>query len=383
MSELNLEDVQRGLAEIVRGPPGRDGRDGRDGLDGVEGKPGPMGPRGFSGKDGALGRSGRDGKDGVDGQDGLNGKDGAPGEHGRDGVDGAPGKRGLQGLQGPQGEPGPQGPRGDIGPMPRHEWEDTRLRFEIAPGRWGRSVDLQGPPGKSGRVQVVGGGGTTTSSESSSTSSGNTLRSGSGAPDDSLGNDGDFYIDTTAWRIHGPKASGAWAAATTEVRVLETMSSPGTVSDNGPFEFGMKLGFEVGGYITALRFYKPSGDSGFTPRIAHVWDADGVELASVTFSSETSSGWQEADLDDPLAVGEGAVLIVSYNTGAKVPYTVGGISSVPANSDVTPVSGIYSSGGAGGVGTFPTNAVAGQLMFADVVYSIRGTNLRGPRGLSA
>lgn len=43
---------------------------------------------------------------------------------------------------------------------------------------------------------------------------GKTLRSGAGAPAAGLGVDGDFYIDTTAWEIYGPKAGGAWGAGT-------------------------------------------------------------------------------------------------------------------------------------------------------------------------
>jgi hypothetical protein len=39
---------------------------------------------------------------------------------------------------------------------------------------------------------------------------GNSVRSGNGAPSALVGNDGDFYIDKTAWRIYGPKAAGAW-----------------------------------------------------------------------------------------------------------------------------------------------------------------------------
>jgi hypothetical protein len=39
---------------------------------------------------------------------------------------------------------------------------------------------------------------------------GNNVLNGSGAPNDSFGANGDFYIDTTANKIYGPKAAGAW-----------------------------------------------------------------------------------------------------------------------------------------------------------------------------
>lgn len=43
---------------------------------------------------------------------------------------------------------------------------------------------------------------------------GKTVRSGTGAPSSGLGVDGDFYIDTSANTIYGPKTSGAWGSAT-------------------------------------------------------------------------------------------------------------------------------------------------------------------------
>lgn len=47
---------------------------------------------------------------------------------------------------------------GPIGPMPRHEWKNTSLRFEEEPGVWGKWVDLQGPkgdPGLGGGVGII------------------------------------------------------------------------------------------------------------------------------------------------------------------------------------------------------------------------------------
>src|SRR6266498_1541868 len=40
-------------------------------------------------------------------------------------------------------------PAGQVGPMPRHQWRGTELRFELPDG-WGPFVELQGADGKPG-----------------------------------------------------------------------------------------------------------------------------------------------------------------------------------------------------------------------------------------
>jgi hypothetical protein len=56
------------------------------------------------------------------------------------------------------------------------------------------AVGLQGPKGATG-------------------ADGSTVLHGTGAPADALGKDGDFYLDTTAEVMYGPKAAGAWPAS--------------------------------------------------------------------------------------------------------------------------------------------------------------------------
>lgn len=42
---------------------------------------------------------------------------------------------------------GQQGDKGDTGPMPKHDWSGTALRFQNPDGTWGNRVDLKGDPG--------------------------------------------------------------------------------------------------------------------------------------------------------------------------------------------------------------------------------------------
>ncbi len=56
-------------------------------------------------------------------EQGPKGEDGVDGKDGKDGEDGAPGK------------------------PPAHKWDGTKLALEKPDGKWGKAVDLQGPPG--------------------------------------------------------------------------------------------------------------------------------------------------------------------------------------------------------------------------------------------
>lgn len=58
-------------------------------------------------------------------------------------------------------------------------------------------------------------------------SDGNTVLNGSGAPAASLGNNGDFYIDTVANEIYGPKTAGVWGSGTPLVGAAGTAGTQG------------------------------------------------------------------------------------------------------------------------------------------------------------
>jgi len=101
------------------------------------------GPPGADGKRGERGDVGPRGENGVAGK---RGERGDPGPRGPAGKDGAPGKDGADGKD------------GDVGPMPKHQWRGTELRFQQSQKKWGAWVDLQGPSG-GGRVLLSGVGG--------------------------------------------------------------------------------------------------------------------------------------------------------------------------------------------------------------------------------
>lgn len=71
---------------------------------------------------------------------GLRGPQGLPGV----GQRGEPGPRGFRGLpgEGKKGDPGPPGKTGPMGPMPRHEVDGHKLRFQQSENSWGEWITL-------------------------------------------------------------------------------------------------------------------------------------------------------------------------------------------------------------------------------------------------
>jgi len=69
---------------------------------------------------------------------------------------------------------------------------------------------------------------------------GKTVLNGSGAPSSGLGANGDFYIDTTADAIYGPKTAGAWGSGTSLV------GPPGSTGSTGAAGPGVPTGGSAG-----------------------------------------------------------------------------------------------------------------------------------------
>ena len=65
-----------------------------------------------------------------------------------------------------------------------------------------------------------------------------------------------------------------------------------------PIDYGVKFRTDVDGSISGFRFYKSPGDNG--THTGHLWDTNGNLLASMTFTNETASGWQQVDLTSPV-----------------------------------------------------------------------------------
>ena len=64
------------------------------------------------------------------------------------------------------------------------------------------------------------------------------------------------------------------------------------------------------GWITGIRFYKGSGNTG--THVGSLWTANGTLLGQVTFTNESATGWQQANFSSPIAVTAGTTYVASY-----------------------------------------------------------------------
>src|SRR5207237_6846013 len=71
---------------------------------------------------------------------------------------------------------------------------------------------------------------------------------------------------------------------------------PDVGTDSG-VELGVSFKSDVNGYITGIRFYKSSANTG--THVGSLWSDSGALLASGTFGNESAPGWQQHDFANP------------------------------------------------------------------------------------
>ncbi len=165
-------------------------------------------------------------------------------------------------------------------------------------------------------------------------------------------------------------SSAANAAIPTSATLWSNSAEPANpnVADNA-VEVGTKFQTTVAGSVTAIRFYKGANNTG--THIGHLWTAGGTQLAEVTFSGETSSGWQEAALSSPVSLDANTTYVVSYhapngNYAASSNYFANEYLAPPLKASANS-NGVY---GYGSSGTFPSNSFNSTNYWVDVRFSV-------------
>ncbi|GBD48059.1 hypothetical protein METY_1272 [Methylopila sp. Yamaguchi] len=182
----------------------------------------------------------------------------------------------------------------------------------------------------------------------------------------------DSSFDGTNYWVDLTFAAGPPAPPIDGETLFPDTATPAVVTENDttPVELGVRFRASVAGAITGIRFYK--GPSNVGPHEGRLWSAAGAQLAMVTFTSETGSGWQTVLFATPITITAGTTYVASYHTAgfysADANYfataRVSGSLTAPADAPGA-ANGVYQYGPSG---TFPTQTFSKTNYWVDVVF---------------
>ncbi|MGH8589097.1 MAG: choice-of-anchor P family protein [Gammaproteobacteria bacterium] len=142
-------------------------------------------------------------------------------------------------------------------------------------------------------------------------------------------------------------------------------------NDAQAVELGVRFRSDVPGTITGVRFYKSQQNTG--PHVGHLWTTTGQQLAEVTFTDETASGWQEASFTPPVSIDANTTYVASYHT-TKGHYSANNFQFKDSGVDCAPLhavkdgvdgaNGVFQYGAPG----FPTETFQSTNYWVDVVF---------------
>jgi hypothetical protein len=185
--------------------------------------------------------------------------------------------------------------------------------------------------------------------------------------------------DSLNFESPGPSISVTVTGSST-VSLFSGAATPSQVTENdsNSVELGVQFQSSQAGTVTAIRFYKGPSNTG--THVGNLWNASSrVKLASVTFSGETSSGWQQAPLPNPgVVIAAGTTYIVSYHCNGFYSadnnyFTTAHISgplTAPADGNVSGSAlsgnGVYAYGSSS---AFPANSFSASNYWVDLVFN--------------
>ncbi|HSX34116.1 MAG TPA: DUF4082 domain-containing protein [Candidatus Saccharimonadales bacterium] len=142
-------------------------------------------------------------------------------------------------------------------------------------------------------------------------------------------------------------------------------------TDPTPLELGTKFKPLVDGKVSGVRFYKASGATG--THVGSLWASGGAQMATVTFSSESASGWQQAVFSSPVSVTAGTTYVISYTApSGHYGYTAGYFNTDGITSQYLTAPSTGSIGGNGvfttSAGTFPNSTFGGNNYWVDPLF---------------
>ena len=148
---------------------------------------------------------------------------------------------------------------------------------------------------------------------------------------------------------------------------------PGTpaVSDTSSVTLGVKFTSSSDGFINGIRFYKGPGNTG--THVGTLYSSAGAPLATVTFTNETTSGWQSASFAATVPIAAGVTYTAAYTAPnghyagdnyyfVSKSHTAGTLTALGGPG--TPANGVFADGAG-----FPAGSYHNTNYYVDAVYS--------------
>ncbi|WP_146605756.1 DUF4082 domain-containing protein [Micromonospora craterilacus] len=147
------------------------------------------------------------------------------------------------------------------------------------------------------------------------------------------------------------------------------------VDEASAVELGVRFTPQTDGYVTGVRFYKGTGNTG--THLGRLWTNSGELLANGTFTGETATGWQTLTFATPVPVTEGQSYVASYfapsgkyaadNWVFTRDWTSGPLTAARSAAGAGNGNGLFRYGGSGG---FPNESYGAANYYVDVTFAV-------------
>ncbi len=191
-----------------------------------------------------------------------------------------------------------------------------------------------------------------------------------------------YTFQVTATNVMGVSAASAssnpatpvTAAAPCPCTIFGTQAPVSADSgDASAVNVGTAFTTDTNGYITGMRFYKSTSNTG--THVGTLWSATGQQLAQATFTGETASGWESVTFSTPVAVTAGSQYVVSYF--APKGHYAQDLNGLTSSVNAPPLYALASANAPNGNGVFayaaatafPANSYQGSNYWVDPIYS--------------
>ena len=161
---------------------------------------------------------------------------------------------------------------------------------------------------------------------------------------------------------------------TTATTTIFTTQTPGSaVSNDGQaIELGVKFRSTAAGYITGIRFYKVTGNTG--THTGELYSSSGVRLAQAVFTAETSSGWQQVLFSAPVAIAANTTYIGAYyssagNFSSTLNYFTTAVTNSPLSGLADGTDGVNGVYAYSATPAFPNTSYMKSNYWVDAIFS--------------